>query len=69
MNDTQKSGISRRGFASMDYEKQRQIASKGGKTAHKNGNAHKWTSEEARAAGQKGGRNRGQSNKEKDNGV
>lgn len=48
-------GTSNRGFASMDDKKQRQIASKGGKAAHASGNAHEWNSEEARAAGQKGG--------------
>ena len=51
-------GKSSRGFASMDKNKQRIIASKGGKTAHRKGTAHKWTSEEARAAGRKGGRAR-----------
>ncbi len=44
-----------RGFASMDEEKQRQIASKGGKAAHRKGSAHEFTSEEAREAGRKGG--------------
>ncbi len=44
-----------RGFASMDRTKQRDIASKGGKAAHKKGTAHEWTREEARAAGRKGG--------------
>ena len=47
-----------RGFASMSKDKQRQIASKGGRAAHMKGTAHKWTSEEARKAGQKGGRAR-----------
>jgi len=47
-----------RGFASMDKSKQRMIASKGGKAAHKKGTAHTWTSEEARKAGQLGGRAR-----------
>lgn len=47
-----------RGFASMDPNKQRLIASKGGRAAHKKGTAHKWTSAEARAAGRKGGRAR-----------
>ncbi len=46
----------RRGFASMSPEKQREIASKGGRAAHTKGTAHEWTSEEARAAGRKGGR-------------
>lgn len=45
----------RRGFASMSPEKQRQIASKGGKAAHKNGTAHEWDKDEAREAGRKGG--------------
>ena len=45
----------RRGFASMSPEKQREIARKGGRAAHEKGTAHQWTSEEARAAGRKGG--------------
>ncbi|HYE38180.1 KGG domain-containing protein [Methylocaldum sp.] len=49
----------KRGFASMDPEKQRQIASKGGKSAHALGLAHRFTSEEARAAGKKGGMSSG----------
>jgi general stress protein YciG len=44
-----------RGFASMDRDKQREIASKGGRAAHKKGAAHEWTREEAQAAGRKGG--------------
>lgn len=39
----------------MDRNKQREIASKGGKAAHQKGTAHEWTSEEAREAGRKGG--------------
>jgi general stress protein YciG len=39
----------------MDRQKQREIASKGGKAAHAKGTAHEWTSEEAREAGRKGG--------------
>jgi hypothetical protein len=39
----------------MDRNKQRDIASKGGKAAHQKGTAHEWTSEEAREAGRKGG--------------
>lgn len=42
---------SRRGFASMDPEQQRAIASAGGRAAHRSGNAHEFTSEEARRAG------------------
>jgi general stress protein YciG len=48
-----------RGFASMDPNKQREIASKGGKAAHQKGTAHEFTSEEAREAGRKGGQARG----------
>jgi uncharacterized protein len=44
-----------RGFASMDSNRQREIASKGGRAAHKKGAAHQWTREEAQAAGRKGG--------------
>ncbi len=40
-----------RGFASMDPQRQREIASQGGRAAHRSGNAHQFTSEEARAAG------------------
>lgn len=47
---------SKRGFASMSKEKQRQIASKGGKAAHAKGTAHEFTREEAVAAGRKGGK-------------
>src|SRR5262249_14260954 len=46
---------SRRGFAGMDRQKQREIASKGGKAAHAKGTAHEFTPEEAREAGRKGG--------------
>jgi len=48
----------KRGFASMDPDKQRKIASKGGKAAHAKGTAHEFTSEEARRAGRKGGKAR-----------
>ena len=44
-----------RGFASMDTQKQKEIARKGGRAAHEKGTAHEFTSEEARAAGRKGG--------------
>lgn len=44
-----------RGFASMDVDKQRKIASQGGRAAHQRGTAHEFTSEEARIAGRKGG--------------
>ncbi len=54
-NGNTKNGTSNRGFAAMDAEKQREIASKGGKAAHERGSAHEFTSEEAREAGRRGG--------------
>jgi hypothetical protein len=39
----------------MSPEKQREIASKGGRAAHEKGTAHEWTPDEARSAGRKGG--------------
>lgn len=56
-SDTPRKG---RGFAGMDPKKQRAIASEGGKAAHASGNAHEFTSEEARRAGSlsHGGRGR-----------
>lgn len=47
-----------RGFASLTIEQRKKIASQGGKASWKKGVAHRWTSEEARAAGKKGGRSR-----------
>jgi len=44
-----------RGFAAMDPEKVRAIASKGGKAAHEAGTAHQFSTEEAREAGKRGG--------------
>jgi len=44
---------STRGFAGMDRARQREIAAMGGRAAHASGNAHQFTSEEARAAGAK----------------
>ena len=46
---------SNRGFAAMDPERQKQIASEGGRAAHRQGVAHEWSSDEARDAGRKGG--------------
>jgi hypothetical protein len=54
---------SKRGFASMDADKQKRIASKGGKAAHEKGTAHEFTPEEAREAGRKGGEARGRARK------
>ena len=47
-----------RGFASMNKNRQREIARLGGLVAHKTGVAHVWTPEEAREAGLKGARSR-----------
>ncbi len=62
-NDSGPQGRERRGFAAMDAQRQREIASLGGRAAHRSGNAHEFTPEEARRAGRKGGeavsRNRG----------
>ena len=55
MSSTTSGGRARRGFASMDPEKQREIASKGGHAAHERGTAHEFSRDEARAAGRKGG--------------
>ncbi len=55
---TRGTGTSNRGFASMDPEKQRTIAAQGGRAAHAQGVAHEFDSEEARAAGRKGGQAR-----------
>lgn len=49
------SSTARRGFAAMEPGRQREIASLGGRAAHQSGNAHRFTSEEAREAGRKGG--------------
>jgi general stress protein YciG len=42
-----------RGFAAMDPQRQKEIASLGGRAAHQSGHAHEFSSEEARAAGRK----------------
>jgi general stress protein YciG len=54
-----------RGFAAMSPEKQKEIASKGGRAAHQQGVAHEWSAEEAKAAGRKGGQARGKNSGEK----
>lgn len=55
INQGNQGGKSNRGFASMDPQRQREIASEGGRAAHEKGTAHEFTSEEAREAGRKGG--------------
>jgi uncharacterized protein len=62
-SDKEETVTSKRGFASMDPDKQRRIASKGGKAAHKQGRAHQFTPEEASEAGRKGGLASGRSRK------
>ncbi|HEV7331835.1 MAG TPA: KGG domain-containing protein [Flavisolibacter sp.] len=54
-NPKQEQQKSRRGFAAMSPERQREIASQGGRAAHQQGVAHEWSTEEAREAGKKGG--------------
>ena len=46
---------SKRGFASMTPERQREIASLGGRAAHEQGVAHEWDRQQAMIAGKKGG--------------
>jgi len=45
----------KRGFGAMDRAEVRKLAQKGGVAAHRAGTAHEFSSEEARAAGRKGG--------------
>jgi uncharacterized protein len=52
---TDRKPASQRGFAAMERDKQRAIASKGGRAAHEKGTAHEFTPDEARMAGKKGG--------------
>lgn len=58
-NNQNQGGQNKRGFASMDPNKQREIASMGGKAAHESGNAHEFSSDEARRAGREGGKKSG----------
>ena len=52
---SERKGTANRGFAAMDPEKQKRIASEGGRAAHRQGVAHEWSRDEAREAGRKGG--------------
>ena len=56
MENQQEREKSRRGFAAMSPERQREIASQGGRAAHQQGVAHQWSREEAKEAGRKGGK-------------
>ncbi len=62
-NDNKNDKKQKRGFAAMDQDKQREIASMGGKAAHEAGTAHEFTPEEARDAGRRGGEARGRNNR------
>lgn len=48
--------MSRRGFATLDPERRREIARMGGKKAHALGTAHEFSQAEAKAAGHLGGK-------------
>ena len=52
-NQDQKDRRKPRGFAAMGPEFQREIAAQGGRAAHRLGKAHRFTSQEARAAATK----------------
>jgi hypothetical protein len=77
-NNQQNGNNGNRVFAGMDPQKQREIASEGGKAAHASGNAHEFNAEEARRAGsmshkndgnqQSGGNNAGNSGNNAGNG-
>lgn len=45
----------KKGFAAMSPERQREVASMGGRAAHAKGTAHRYTPEEAKEYGRKGG--------------
>ena len=47
--------LKKRGFAALTIDQRRAIASKGGKACHEQGKGHRWTQEQARVAGKKGG--------------
>lgn len=53
--DIEQSVKKRKGFASMSLERRQEIARMGGKAAQASGSGHRFTSDEARSAGQKGG--------------
>ena len=62
MNNDDQNQNSGKGFASMDDDKQREIASKGGKAAHEKRTAHEFDSDEAAEGGSRGGQSRSASN-------
>lgn len=56
MEDNKVPTKQRRGFALMSPERQRELASRGGKASHEKGTGHEWTREKAIEAGRKGGK-------------
>ena len=64
----QSGDTSKRGFASMDPEQQREIAAEGGRAAHEKGTAHEFTSEEARRAGSMSHKNDGRNSQSSSSG-
>ncbi|HXU23075.1 MAG TPA: hypothetical protein VN697_03485 [Tepidiformaceae bacterium] len=46
----------KRGFANLSPKERTAVASKGGLAAQASGKAHRWTPEQAKAAGSKGGK-------------
>ncbi|MEO8798026.1 MAG: KGG domain-containing protein [Polyangiaceae bacterium] len=54
-NSTEDQPRRKRGFAAMDPKLVSELASRGGKAAQRAGTAHRFNSDEARAAGRKGG--------------
>jgi general stress protein YciG len=55
LNKSNPSGKGKQGFVSMDTNRQREIASLGGKAAHEQKSAHEWDSNEAKQARKIGG--------------
>ena len=55
MTNEEENKKSKRGFAAMSPERQREIARQGGQAAHEQGAAHQWSRDEAKEAGKKGG--------------
>ena len=67
-DESENEGSDGRGFASMDEDKQREIASMGGKSQGKENNPGNFANdrEKAAAAGRKGGQNSGGGNNSSD---
>ena len=63
MNPNNNYDNSKRGFAAMDEDKQKEIASTGGKAVHESGHAHEFNSREAREAGKQSHKNDNRDNR------